>query len=313
MLTNDVKIVDKMLVVAPDIRIWTAQTKLRADDFADDAKDLLPPSDLASLGTKRLIDAEKLRPFAKYKSRVVSLLSRRGIPFMPGSWLIPNEFSGEIDKAMESLRSEFTTAKAAFLSEYDALCAEWIAKHPEHEAMLRNSKVSPAYVRSRLSFDWRIFSLRVNRHSNIRDEIENLGNSVFIDIAKESRAVKKEIFDGRDTVTQRALNPIRNLAEKLRGLAFIHPQVAQAALLADSCLDAMPVKGNIEGTNLGMVLALLALLSSPFDLENATSRMTQGEKAETMLIPESVPTVTKPVPVAAMPPKRSMIRNVGLW
>jgi hypothetical protein len=283
---------------------------LHADDFGD-LKDDLPPSDIAKLGTKLLIDPAKLRPFAMLKSRAVSLLSRHGIPFLPGSWLVPADAAASINKALTQIQAEFDQAKADFMAEYDTICNDWVAQHNEHAAMLQNSMVSPAYVRSRLSFGWRAFALKMTRNSNIREEMEHLADSVFEDIGKEARVVWREVFEGRETVTQRALSPIRQLGEKLRGLAFVHPQVAHAAELVRNCLDAQPARGNIEGAHLGMVFALLTLLSNPAALEDATSRMAKGKtKAETLLMP-APPAAAEPIPVPA--PSRSVIQNVGLW
>ncbi len=177
--------------------------------------------------------------------------------------------------------------------------------------MLQNSMASPDYVSSRLSFGWRAFALRMTRNSNIREEIEHLADSVFIDIAKDAKTVQREVFTDRDVVTPNALNPSRPLAEKLRGLAFIQPQVAGAAYLTQECLACMPGKGNIEGTNLGMVLALLALLSNPTALEDATLRMTKGKTDCKSLLMPAPPAAAEPIPVPA--PSRSVIQNVGLW
>ncbi len=311
-MITDVKVADKMMVVAPDIRIWSARSKLKTEDFADDAKDLLPPSDIANLGTKRLINSERLRPFAMFKSRAVSMLSHIGIPFLPGSWLVPADKADEINKAMEAIKRDFDQAKDAFMSEYGAICTDWISQHPEHAPMLQNSMASPDYVRSRISFGWRAFALRMTRNSNIRDELVNLGSSVFADIAKSARVVWREVFEGKENVTQRALNPIRQLGEKLRGLSFIHPQVASAANLVQLCLEKMPKKGEIAGTDLGMMLALVTLLADSEALETATMRMTQNkEKPETLLVPEPSSVRSEQIPV--VPRSGSVITNVGLW
>jgi hypothetical protein len=309
-MITDLKIADKMMVVAPDIRIWSARTKMQTEDFGD-AKDNLPPSDLATLGVKKLCPQEKLRPFGMFKSRAVNLLSRIGIPFLPGSWLVPADKANEINKALESIKHDFDQAKDSFMTEYDSTCEDWITKHPEHAAMLQNSMASPDYVRNRISFGWRAFALRMTRNSNIKSDLANLGNNVFTDIAKEAKSVQREVFAGRDVVTQKALSPIRTLGEKLRGLAFVHPLVANAAYLTQSCLEAMPTKGNIEGASLGMVLALLTLLSNPIALEDATMRMTKGKVNATSLLMPTSPVKAEPIPIPT--PARSVIQNVGLW
>ena len=312
-MITDIKVADKMLVIAPAITIWSARKKMQAEDYGTD-KDNLPPDEIATLGVKKLCPPEKLRPFAMLKSRATSLLARHGIPFLPGAWLVPADKASEINKALEEIKVDFDREKESFLNDYTRITSDWIMAHPDYAEMLVKSMASPDYVRSRLSFGWRAFALRMTRNSNIKDEMENLGNSVFADIAKQAAVAPREIFSGRDSVTQKALNPVRALAEKLRRLSFIHPQIASAVTLVQSCLDHMPAKGEVAGSHLGEVLALMTLLTNPAALEDATSRMVQHNAApETFIIPAPVHTVTKPAPIAAMPPKRSMIRNVGLW
>ena len=312
MLTNDVKIVDKMLVVAPAITIWSARKKMQAEDYGTD-KDNLPPDEIATLGVKKLCPPERLRPFNMLKSRATSLLAPHGIPFLPGAWLVPADKASEINKALEEIKADFDREKESFLGDYTRITSDWVMAHPDYAEMLVRSMASPDYVRSRLSFGWRAFALRMTRNSNIRDELEGLGNSVFADVAKQAASAQQEVFSGRDSVTQKALNPIRALAEKLRGLSFIHPQVLAATSLVQSCLERMPAKGEISGSHLGEVLALMTLLTDPVALEDATSRMVQHNAApETFLMP--APATAKSAPIAAMPLRqRSMIANVGLW
>ncbi len=310
-MITDIKIADRMLCIAPDIRIWSARCKMRAEDYGIDAANL-PPDDVASLGVKKLCPQEKLRPFAMLKSRAVSLLSRHGVPFLPGSWLVPADQAASINTALAEIQTDFNAAKESFMAEYDDICRSWSEQHPGYEEMLRNSMASPNYVSSHISFGWKAFALKMTKNSNIREEMEHLADSVFEDIAKSAKTVQREVFLDKEVVTQKALRPIATLHAKLRDLSFVHPQVANAASLTQSCLEAMPAKGNIEGAHLGMVFALLTLLSSPTALEDATSRMAKGKAdCRSLLIPTPV-AATEPTPVP-VPPKRTIIENVGLW
>ncbi|MBP3729932.1 MAG: DUF3150 domain-containing protein [Mailhella sp.] len=310
-MITDIKIAAKTLVIAPDIRIWSARKKMQAEDYGAD-KDSLPPDDIATLGVKKLCPPDKLRVFGMLKSRATTLLARHGVPFLPGSWLVPADKAAEINDALGQIKADFDKEKESFLSDYDHTCADWISQHPEYAEMLQNSMASPDYVRSRLSFGWRAFALRMTKHTNLKDELQHLGDSVFADIAKEAAVVRREVFSDRDVVTQKALNPIRALGEKLRGLSFVHPLVASAASLVSSCLESMPPKGNIEGAHLGMVMALLTLLSDPVALEECTLRMgTQGTDPLSLLMP--APKKHEPrIPATPVPPS-PLVQNVGLW
>ncbi len=118
-MITDLKVADKMMVVAPLITIWSARTKMQPEDYGLD-KTNLPPEELATLGVKKLCPPEKLRPFAMLKSRTVSLLSRHGIPFLPGAWLVPADKATDINKALAEIQADFDAAKESFLAEYDA-------------------------------------------------------------------------------------------------------------------------------------------------------------------------------------------------
>ncbi len=310
-MITDIKVAEKALVYMLDVHIWTARRKLTADDFVGDIRDNLPPNELVSLGVKRLCSQERIRPFLMLKSRATSLLQRHGVPFLHGATIVSASAANDINKALAQIRQDFEKAKSAFMAEYDAICAEWVGMHPEYADMLKNSMESHEYVQKRISFDWHVFGLKVGRNSNIKDELADLGNSVFSDIAREARIVQKEVFTDRQTVSQKALSPIRNLGTKLRALSFIHPHISAAANLAQVCLERMPPKGEITGSDLGLVLALVTLLSDPEALEAATMRMTQNkEQPETLLMP-APPAESENIPVVPRP--RSVITNVGLW
>ena len=76
-------------------------------------------------------------------------------------------------------------------------------------------------------------------------------------------------------------------------------------------VESAASKGEITGSDLGLVLALVTLLSDPEALETATMRMTQNKaQPETLLMP-APPAEAEHVPVVPRP--RSVITNVGLW
>ncbi len=313
-MITDIKAADKLVVVAPTITIWSARKKMQPDDYGID-KQSLPPDELCSLGVKKLCPPEKLRIFATLKARATNMLARYGIPFIPGSWLIPVDVADKVREALEGIRDAFNQAKTEFLAEYDAICSEWLSRHPEYSDMLRESMASPEYVRSRLSFAWRAFALKMTKHSNLQEEMQELGNNVFADIAREANAVQRDVFAGREAITHKALSPVRQLGEKLRGLSFVHPKVSAAYSLVQTCLEQMPEKGNIEGTQLGMVMALITLLGNPVALEDCTDRMLAGTGAVELLMPVMPEATPEAAPEAEVCPivQQPVIANVGLW
>ena len=69
MTQTDTIILDRVVLVKVEARIYGARKKLKKEDLvlADGSK--LPPDDLASLGSKRLLDPEQLAVFNRLEKR----------------------------------------------------------------------------------------------------------------------------------------------------------------------------------------------------------------------------------------------------
>ena len=119
--------------------------------------------------------------------------------------IIAGDKAGNFNPSSSATRAEIAMMITRYLSAQKLSKSDWIMAHPDYAEMLVRSMASPDYVRSRLSFGWRTFGLRMTKSSNIRDELEGLGNSVFADVAKQAASAQQEVFSGRDSVTQKAL------------------------------------------------------------------------------------------------------------
>ena len=51
-----------------------------------------------------------------------------------------------------------------------------------------------------------------------------------------------KVYAGKDTVTHKALSPLRTLHQKLCGLTFIEPHVAPVASLIQTAINSIPAK-----------------------------------------------------------------------
>ena len=91
-LNTPIQVLDKILALNLDINIWSARAKLTAEDFGETE---LPPDELASLGSKKICDPNKLKVFSKLKKRATTMLDRNGVRFLSG-WAIPEEKAGDI-------------------------------------------------------------------------------------------------------------------------------------------------------------------------------------------------------------------------
>ena len=264
-LTTPITVLDQILAINLNITLWSARTKLTAEDFSGIE---LPPDELASLGCKKICDPAKLAVFTKLKSRAFTLLDRHGVRFLSG-WAIPEDKAGDIIKSLCEIRDEFLSAKAEFLSSYDDTIDQWVNAHPNWTNLISGSTVSREYVDSRMSFAWQLYRVapaagivdeNAMEESGLSDEIEGLGNTLFSEITKDADEIWKKVFEGKTEVTHKALSPLKTMRDKLSGLTFIAPHVLPVVELIETALMKMPKKGYITGAPLLMVQGLVSIL-----------------------------------------------------
>lgn len=277
-LSTPLEVLDKILALNLDITLWSARTKLTAEDFGGAE---LPPEDLASLGSKRICDPARLSVFTKLKARAVTLLNKHGVRFLSG-WAIPEDKAGDIIQELCAIRDEFFTEKQSFLATYDEGIAEWIARHPAWAGIIQNSTVSRDYVDGRMKFAWQIYRVAPASGRDARsampgtgltDEVKNLGNTLFSEISRDASEIWRKVLEGKTEVTHKALSPLKTMRDKLLGLSFVEPHVVPVIGLIETALGKMPKKGTISGAPLLMLQGLVCILKEESTLISQTQTL----------------------------------------
>ncbi len=330
---TDMKVLDSLLALNLDISLWSARKKLQAEDFGDAT---LPPEDLASLGSKRIADPESVRVFSTLKSRAFNFLDRHGVRFM-GGWAIPEAKADIVVHELMNIRNIFLEEKKEFLADYDASIQAWIDKHDSWGDIIRNSTVSSAYVDAQIDFRWQMYKVSpITEHadsvvisgSGLAEEVGNLANTLFAEVAKEAANIWKRVYDGKTEVTHKALSPLRTLHSKLVGLSFVEPHILPAADIIKAVLDRMPTKkGNIDGADLVMLQGVVSMFRDPAMLFEYAHKILEGDAPASVLAdlgsnvrapePEAQaesPVQSQPGQVTAMPaPTPIAVPSLGLW
>ena len=319
---TDIKVLHSLLALHLEVNIWTARKKLIPEDFAGA---VLPPDDLASLGSKRICDPESLSIFGTLKSRAVSLLDRHGVRFL-GGWAIPEKLAGDITTELGQIQDDFNAAKEAFLASYDQSVRDWIDKHAGWEKIIADSTVSADYVRSRMGFAWKVYRIVPPDPSDtitagLAEEVESLGQTLFGEVSKAATEAWHKCFAGKTEITRKALSPLRTIHQKLTGLSFVEPRVAPVAELIETAFESLPKRGRIDGANLLMLQGLVSLLRDADGLVEHGQMVIDGTTSKDVLglllvkdeIREPVPVPEDTTQIRITPPVQAVLPNCGLW
>jgi hypothetical protein len=261
-------ILDQVVLVKVEANIYGARKKLKKEDLvlADGSK--LPPEDLASLGSKRLLDPDQLTVFNRLKKEAERICLRVGTRFL-GGFIIPNEVAGTITEELDRIAVDFTKAKADFLAGYDSAVNDWLVKHPEFAGIIEKAVDSVEFVSTRLSFDYLVLAVAMPETlpekdiERLESKIGSLSEQMFHEIAVEANHLIEQSLLGKDQVTRSALRPIKRIRDKLDGLGFLDYRVAPVVTTIDNLLTRIPDRGAIEGSLLQEILATAMLLADP--------------------------------------------------
>ena len=261
-------ILEQMVLVKVEANIYGARKKLKKEDLmlADGTK--LPPEDLASLGSKRLLDPDKLSVFNRLKKEAERICLRIGTRFL-GGYAIPGDSATDIIAELERIALDFTAAKMEFLAGYDAAVSDWVVRHPEFADIIEKAVDSVEFVSTRLSFDYLMVTVGLPAALPAADivrletKIGSLSEQMFYEIAVDAHLFIEQSLIGKDQVTRNALRPIKRMRDKLDGLGFLDYRVAPVVSTIDDLLSRIPSKGAIEGSILQEIFATAMLLADP--------------------------------------------------
>jgi hypothetical protein len=294
-------ILDKVVLVKVEANIYGARKKLKKEDLvlADGSK--LPPEDLASLGSKRLLDPDQLTVFNRLKKEAERICLRVGTRFL-GGFIIPSESASTITGELDRIAEDFAKAKADFLAGYDTAVNDWLVKHPEFAGIIEKAVDSVEFVSTRLSFDYLVLAVAMPETlpekdiERLENKIGSLSEQMFHEIAVEANHLIEQSLLGKDQVTRSALRPIKRIRDKLDGLGFLDYRVAPVVTTIDDLLARIPDRGAIEGSLLQEILATAMLLADPDKTRRHGEGLLAGhavvEEAEKLEVDSDLPIVS---------------------
>lgn len=265
-MKNAICNLDNVVLVRLDIHTWTGRKKLRPEDI----KGQIPPKELASLGSKNIVDPKRISAFDTIKRRSERMLQAIGIRLM-GGYAIPVDKIDEVVDLLEAYRDEYFLNKKSFLSSYQLEVDRWVEEQGEWGEIIRGAVTPVSYIQDQLDFDWVMYNIQPTGVANLDDrfdkQVGGMASQLFLEITKESERILEKSFLLKTSVRQKSLNAVRAMMEKLEGLSFLDQKAGAIAGVLSEVLESVSSLTVIENKELNKIVCLLTILSNKQRIE----------------------------------------------
>lgn len=276
---NEIKILDQILLVdLSGIHLWTARKKLKPEML----EGKIPPATLASLGSMRVIDPEKLKPFEKIKRQATKVVEECGVKFLGGYAISQDRIQDVVDR-LEALKTQFYDLKNNFLPNYDRWVTEWIDKGWEKQEWrdaIRSSVTPKGVVDAGMQFGYAACRVAPDGDKHLSGtlggQVRGLADQLYAETAETAERLLETGLATRGHVTQTTLNTVRKINAKLRGLMFLSSDVKALSEHIDAILAALPTSGVVNGTQYNTVVTLVSSLSDEDSIKRLIKHLNQA-------------------------------------
>ena len=312
------ELLEHTVVVHLDINIWSGRAKLRREDIPN--ADNLPPEALASLGSKKLIDPALLKTFNTIRARAFTMLDKAGVRFI-GSWIIHDSKLAEVEQNLLDYRNEFDRAAYEFVNTYELNTESWLRQFPEWASVVRPVLPDVAAMRGKFGFRWQTFKVMPSLTSSgdgLQESIAGLPETALAEVVEMVKDIYTETFEGRETVTKKAVRPVRTLIAKLDAVSYISPvlyNTKQAVENAASWLES-----NVSDERVVRQFKhFLCSLMTVEGIKLTMGQMPSGEAAMQAFVQSVGAPVQEPEPEPEQEPMTNeqamagMLESMGLW
>jgi len=313
-------VLSKIVCLRLEYHLYHGRKKLRLGDLKNVSESQVPPSGLASLGSKHVFDKDELQKFNTVVKRADRFCSNKGTRFMDIFYAFSEQALREIKPELDACVAEFKQLVKDFEYRFDEIKKSWLEKNKDWSGILERETITSSEAASRFDFCYHIFQVSEFAEvfpGGLDRAKEGLSTTLFREIAELAEEVYNNSFAGKERVRVMALDRVREARDKLESLCFIDPRIGPVKRRIDASLAALPMTGTIEGNDLNAVVGLLAILSSDERMKSYGQSVLDGSAfvVDSQELPLDAPRVEQTELV--LPPPKVVVpgqtRTVGFF
>ena len=228
----------------------------------------LPPSDVATPGSKHFVDKAVLRPFNNLYAEAKKVCTRYGVQFLGGSnYAVAVEKASEVDVQLQAICQDFNAKVIAFADEVERKNEEHALANPAWAAAIRSAAPTRERIRSFMSASYICFDIGPAQglEGSFSQVGASLSSELFRDVAEVARAMIKSLSQaGPDKgVNQKFKSYLSTITDKLRALAFLDSASLGIANFIDHKMAQLPSSGYMKGAEFNELVILAGALNDP--------------------------------------------------
>ena len=300
-------VLGNVAVVVDTYSVWSGTKKMDAMDFINIDPQDLPPEQSVTLGSKRLIDPEELKPFLQLRSRSDRTCAKYGVRTALG-WVVPNDSVKALTSELVAIGNEFQKMLDDWLPEYERKVDCWIDEiaqsQPDFARVLHAARIPASTVRAR--FGHSLIVAQINPSAEDPADTtstfaQGLRGSVLVAVAAEIQEYAEKLRTCPNAMFKATVRgSIQRIAERLRRFAFCD----DSGLLqpfADILEQSVQGQGKIEGQEYANLRALLGTIVCPQSLELRMRALVGHSQPVPSPVAPQLPLAAAPVAPAAQP------------
>ena len=245
-----------------DVSMWSGRAKMSREDLKD--PDAVPPDALASLGSLKLIDPDRLKIFNALKRRALRLLESHGVTFLSG-YVVAEDKVDYLDTELAKIKCEYDTSVVDLVNDYADQCEEWLQKNAQWAHILRPRLPSSGDITQKFSFDWILFKVKPVTSNLARcgtQHLENakseLGNTAVDEVSKMLGDCARNLLKtDRTQYSNNAFNAVDKAIGKCDELAFINPELGVLSSFLKEMKQSV-LSGAVSADNFRVIFSAVA-------------------------------------------------------
>ncbi|EQD76268.1 hypothetical protein B1B_01804 [mine drainage metagenome] len=251
--------VGEAYVVTLASHIWDARVKLLAEDIGLRSEDI-PVRAVAGLGSKYTYDRKVLSVLSSKRSMLHRMLRNIGVN-LGGAFVVPADGYDGAKAKIQDVICEFEHELAKISSAVPTAYPAWRNEIP--------AQFRPDLTEGEIIQELSGCYLRVNAFHvmEVADrEISRIAEKLVEEVAADAAEMLRSSFGrkpGRDEGTQRVLNPLRRLRDKVRSMSTLVDSVIWEPIVEamDDLLAELPKAGPLDAAHMRRLYSFLIALS----------------------------------------------------